>query len=426
MTAAKIYIVENDKKNAYKLSLAVKNNLSIDTVCFDNAEDAINSAKTEKEQDVQALVLSLKLSMDNYTPLENIATILITNHIPLQSKQMLLANNLVDTVAGYGGKNITYIINIIRHISIIKEISVLLIENESVVGKLVSRTLSALGVSIIETPDCKSAQKILDGNDKIRIIFIDGDSHDAIPFIRKQRDKFGKSDLPIVALINESAETEKSLELLRSGAMDCVKKEFAAPGALEYFHTRIRLILRAAVSYFEMEKSANLDMLTNTLNRRSFYETSENLFASFVRGNISISMIDIDDFKNINDIYGHSAGDAALVCLCGKIKEQIRKTDVLARFGGEEFCLLLVGTDGENAIFKLDRIRKSIEETKVKYEDKEFGFTISIGCCCETKSSIKDMMEIADKRLYYAKRHGKNCVVGNDCGGDNSENLLKF
>jgi diguanylate cyclase (GGDEF)-like protein len=412
----KIYIIENDKQNAQNLATAIKDNLQMDVCCFDSVEEALGSAKTESPNSIRALVLSMRLSMNTYAPLAKIPTILVTNHIPIQGKHLLLYNNLVDTVVGYGGKNIAYILNLIRHISSVSHIKVLLIEDDSAVRKLVARNLAALGVGVVEATNVAAASNILERDEKIRTIFISGDNEDALTFIRKQREEYGKSDFPIIALINENTQTDEALELLHSGVLDCIKKEFATSGALEYFQMRIRTILRYVVSYFQMEDMARFDSLTNTLNRRSFYDISENIFANFKRGNISIALaiIDIDNFKSINDTYGHSAGDATIVALCGKVKEQIRQSDLVARFGGEEFCILLSGTSGEDALATLNRIRKSVEDTELKYEDKKIKFTISVGCCYEIAPTLKGMLEIADRRLYIAKKNGKNRVIGND------------
>lgn len=151
------------------------------------------------------------------------------------------------------------------------------------------------------------------------------------------------------------------------------------------------------------------DYLTGLFNRRYFYEIIDKyiLLSKREKKSISICMIDIDDFKQINDNYGHDVGDDVLKEFSFEIRTLIRKSDVLVRFGGEEFLLFLPNTGIENAEILTKKICKHFESL-----DNEINFTVSIGIS-EHKytQSIDDTIKQADTNLYLAKSEGKNRVV---------------
>lgn len=127
-------------------------------------------------------------------------------------------------------------------------------------------------------------------------------------------------------------------------------------------------------------------------------------------------MIDIDNFKKINDIFGHSVGDAAIVMVAKKLKELARACDVIARYGGEEFILLLPETSVENAIRLAERIRVCIKSTPVYFQGKaniHISISISIGVSKVINNSdgtIYNAIHRADNYLYQAKNKGRNRI----------------
>lgn len=123
-------------------------------------------------------------------------------------------------------------------------------------------------------------------------------------------------------------------------------------------------------------------------------------------------MIDIDDFKKVNDTYGHDCGDEVLKYVAGTVSTGVRKNDSVFRWGGEEI-LVLLNTDEAQAVNTAERIRRDIERNVVNYRDEVVvQITVTIGVSAyEGGKSIQGMMDDADAKLYYGKRHGKNQVV---------------
>lgn len=166
----------------------------------------------------------------------------------------------------------------------------------------------------------------------------------------------------------------------------------------------------------QLTVEATTDSLSTLYNRRYFTKISEQSFhmAKRYHDNLSIIMLDIDDFKSINDTYGHMVGDQVIKSCADVLKRIARESDVVARFGGEEFIVLLPKTDEEEALQLAERIRTNIQAIKLCCEEgREFDVTLSAGVSQiddAKDEKIEEIIKRADKALYKAKSEGKNKV----------------
>ncbi|WP_456480342.1 GGDEF domain-containing protein [Nautilia sp.] len=164
----------------------------------------------------------------------------------------------------------------------------------------------------------------------------------------------------------------------------------------------------------EYSAKAYQDVLTKTLNRNFLEEKADELFIKFELSKkpVGIIMLDIDNFKKVNDTYGHDVGDMVLIKLAETIKTDIRKEDLFIRYGGEEFLIILPNSNIENTYIVAEKIRKHIEDITLEIGHKHLKFTISLGISeiREGDISIFDAIKRADINLYEAKRNGKNRV----------------
>jgi diguanylate cyclase (GGDEF)-like protein len=127
----------------------------------------------------------------------------------------------------------------------------------------------------------------------------------------------------------------------------------------------------------------------------------------------ALIMMDIDNFKNVNDTYGHPAGDEVIKAVAGIIKKATRETDIAGRYGGEEFAIILPDTPVANVEFVSERIRRLVEKCTVVYDEIDISFTISIGIAGfkQTHKDSTQWLDSADKALYKAKMSGRNRVM---------------
>ena len=169
----------------------------------------------------------------------------------------------------------------------------------------------------------------------------------------------------------------------------------------------------------KLYESSTRDALTGAYNRRHFDDRLKAEIAFAVRHSTDCALIllDLDHFKRVNDTYGHQAGDEVLRHLGGIATRALRTEDVFARFGGEEFAVILRGSSTRGAGRLAERLRESLGQQNAVFEGKEIPVTLSAGCaalsCCASPSS-EEVVAIADRRLYAAKQAGRNRVVASD------------
>ncbi len=165
----------------------------------------------------------------------------------------------------------------------------------------------------------------------------------------------------------------------------------------------------------QLRKLASTDMLTGLYNRRHFVAKSAQILAeSQVTGfPLCMLILDVDHFKFINDTRGHAAGDAALVMVAHRCRAALRPGDLLARFGGEEFVMLLADTSSAEALALAERLRSLIADQPLRWGDDEFFVTASIGVATADAGTapLDQLLENADRALYAAKNGGRNRVM---------------
>ena len=177
------------------------------------------------------------------------------------------------------------------------------------------------------------------------------------------------------------------------------------------------LSLKLAGKQASLRKLSRIDGLTGLKNRMYWEEQVERTFALARRNGATASMVflDVDHFKQINDNYGHGAGDDVLRKIALLLLECARETDLCGRYGGEEFCILLPDTNLENALELAERVRLRIAET-VLHEEHDLKASVSLGVA-EIRSSMNrydQWLDLADKALYVAKKQGRNRTVSAD------------
>lgn len=166
-----------------------------------------------------------------------------------------------------------------------------------------------------------------------------------------------------------------------------------------------------------LAEQAITDALTGLPNRRYMEEFLEAELARIRRygGQCAVAMVDVDDFKHYNDTLGHLAGDEVLRKLAEVMQEEVRVSDVVARFGGEEFGIIMVNTDPDEAEEAAERLRREVEDRSFDREEIQPGgdLTVTVGfaCCPRDGESYEELIEAADEALYRAKRAGKNRIA---------------
>ncbi|HEU5088886.1 MAG TPA: sensor domain-containing diguanylate cyclase, partial [Roseiflexaceae bacterium] len=185
--------------------------------------------------------------------------------------------------------------------------------------------------------------------------------------------------------------------------------------SLELLASTCAIGLRNAQLFGEVQRLAITDALTGVYNRRHFLDLAHTELARANRSPapLAMLMLDIDQFKRINDTYGHAVGDRALQSMVHCCRATLRTIDVLGRYGGEEFAVLLSGADEQQALMVAERLRQQIAEVPIPLGDREISITVSIGVAVRAEHStlsLQTLLDYADKALYQAKSAGRNRV----------------
>jgi diguanylate cyclase (GGDEF)-like protein len=177
----------------------------------------------------------------------------------------------------------------------------------------------------------------------------------------------------------------------------------------------LRILFQLDAAENQLRELSRRDSLTGVYNRAYFIELAERELARTLRygSGFSIAILDVDDFKQVNDTHGHLAGDKVLQTLSEICLRYMRQTDTIARFGGDEFVVLFPYADQQRALECMERIRGILAETPLTYAEGQICLTISVGLAAYDSSHTElDMtLQQADKALYLAKTSGKNRTV---------------
>jgi len=228
--------------------------------------------------------------------------------------------------------------------------------------------------------------------------------------------------IPIIFITSNSDE-ESINRAYELGGIDYVTKPFKPLELLARIKTHLTiqtLISELKASQKELELLSLKDHMTQLYNRRYFAVISDKIFHIAVRNHqeLSVMMLDIDKFKNINDTYGHHVGDKVIIALANVLQESSRKSDVVCRFGGEEFLFLLPETAVEGAYILAEKIRQKVEEMQIETDDEKIiKFTVSTGIAAvklKEQRALELSIQRADSALYKAKESGRNRVCINE------------
>lgn len=227
-------------------------------------------------------------------------------------------------------------------------------------------------------------------------------------------------EIPII-FITASNEKQDLLKAFDSGAVDYVTKPFYNQELLARIKTHIELKFtrdELKKALIEVEKLAKTDELTGISNRRNFYNLAEREFnlAKRRKRNFALLIIDIDHFKNINDTYGHPIGDEVIKFVAHECSKNLRKEDLCARWGGEEFVIFLSETNLSEAVNVANRIKNNLGNELLNIESFNLHLTVSIGISVYNQQDehIDHTISRADFALLEAKKTGRNRVVSEE------------
>jgi two-component system cell cycle response regulator len=290
----------------------------------------------------------------------------------------------------------------------------ILIADDDPVTRLALETLlTRRGWELVTAIDGGEAYDILCRADAPKLAIVDW----MMPFMsgpqlcRKLRESVQGKQTHIIMLTGKRGK-EDVVTGLGAGADDYVRKPFE----IDELHARLCAAQRIIELQEQLRSAANLDHLTGILNRRAVLDSLRSVLANAADEGtpVSIALIDVDRFKDINDAYGHLVGDAALRSIARLLNDHIRSYDVVGRYGGEEFLVVLPGCGLGDAFEVAERVRAYVARQSISTSAGALSLTISIGIASGAGDvvGVEGLIFAADKALYTAKNGGRNRVLG--------------
>lgn len=349
----------------------------------------------------------------DYLVEKNHHVIVLSGNIDKEFRAKMLKKNIIDYVNKGGVNDINYIINTIKRAQKNQNHKILVVDDSMVFRKQMQSMLENMFFKVITVAHGEEALGILNTIPDISLVLTDYHMPviDGLELTYEIRKTYTKNDMAVIVISNDKDEETTAL-FLKNGANDYIKKPFSK----EEFSCRINNTIEALENIHAITNHANRDFLTGLYNRRYFFEHGAKYFDNAAQNseNFTIAAVDIDDFKHINDTYGHENGDKVINALADILRANTNQDDIVARFGGEEFYILVKNITADNALNIFERLKEKAQNSvTISDNAQEMRFTISIGAVLNNEDSFDETLNQADMMLYNAKQNGKNRVVYN-------------
>lgn len=414
--SAAVLIVDDTRSVAALLAERVRTETGLEPVLA----DSLASAEAQLAEDAgrfRVAVTDLKLPdapdgevvgrvMDRGVP-----CLVLTGGVDDDLRDRLIRLGVMDYVIKGEAGAVDHVIQAVSRLERNREVQVLIVDDSRSARDHLAALTQRWGYQTILAVDGHEALAYLDAEEAIRIVLVDQNmpGMDGVTLIREIRRKYGRNRLGIIG-ISSYGSGLLSARQLKAGANDFLTRPFLEEEFCVRLNQNVDLIelLRAA------EANANTDHLTGLYNRRYLDEVGSHLHQTASRNDLALTALvcDIDHFKKFNDEHGHYAGDWVLRRVAAALRDVVRESDVLVRYGGEEFAILAPGISGEKAAELAERIRAAVEALHIEYRGVDFAVTISVGYTFQVRETLAAMIRDADQALYRAKEEGRNRVAG--------------
>ena len=412
MAKEKILIVEDNKALSKLIVKKMETSLNFDVVAAYTYKEALCLLEENDDYFVALLDLNLPDAPDgevvDMVLGYKIPSIVLTGSMDKEIREQILKKEVIDYVYKGNIDDVNYIFALIERLHKNQGTKVLVVDDSIAQRSQIKELLKLQMFTVLVAAHGEEALVFLENNPDIKLVLTDFnmpviDGLELTKAIRKQKNK---NELPIIAMTSSNKELI-SAQFLKIGANDFINKPFSR----EELACRINNSLDALEYIHQIETMAHNDFLTGISNRRYFFESMK-AYCETYKEPFALAMIDIDDFKTINDTFGHDIGDNTIVALATLLKNSIKGSDIVARFGGEEFCIVLKNIEQKNALQLFVKLRAQIAATTIRLKkDKAFNFTVSMGVAfSDDDKTIDTLLKEADKALYNAKKNGKNRV----------------
>ena len=414
MEKNKILIVEDNKALAKLIAKKMEDKVEMDIDVAHTMAEAQVFLNNSKDYFIALLDLNLPDAPNgeivDYVISKGLPSIVLTGSIDDATRESFIHKDIVDYVYKGNMDDINYIFQIINRLSKNRQYKVMVVEDSAPFRNSLKKILTSLQFHVFTAAHGEEAMSYFADNPDIRLVVCDYRMpvKDGLEVLKEIRVAGDKNQIGVLMMTSPSENVNGAI-FLKNGANDFIAKPFVK----EELICRVNNLIEAMENINQIADFANKDFLTGVYNRRYFYDDM-NEYVAYAEERAepyAVAMLDIDHFKEINDACGHDSGDRVLKTLAKKLIDETKNGDLIARFGGEEFCIVLKNVSNEEAVKFFVNLRANIASCNVQLKKEQKNFTVSIGVAFSRSDyKLDELLELADEALYRAKENGRNRV----------------
>ena len=414
MEKNKILIVEDNKALAKLIAKKMEDKVEMDIDVAHTMAEAQAFLNNSKDYFIALLDLNLPDAPNgeivDYVISKGLPSIVLTGSIDDATRESFIHKDIVDYVYKGNMDDINYIFQIINRLSKNRQYKVMVVEDSAPFRNSLKKILTSLQFQVFTAAHGEEAMSYFADNPDIRLVVCDYRMpvKDGLEVLKEIRAAGDKNQIGVLMMTSPSENVNGAI-FLKNGANDFIAKPFVK----EELICRVNNLIEAMENINQIADFANKDFLTGVYNRRYFYDDM-NEYVTYAEERAepyAVAVLDIDHFKEINDACGHDSGDRVLKTLAKKLIDETKNGDLIARFGGEEFCIVLKNVSNEEAVKFFVNLRANIASCNVQLKKEQINFTVSIGVAFSRSDyKLDELLELADEALYRAKENGRNRV----------------
>lgn len=341
-----------------------------------------------------------------------IPVIVFTSVVNKEVRDRIWAEKVVDYVYKEGIQSLDYLVGLLKRLERNPKIKILVVDDSEFQRQAIADLLRVHRYQVLEAADGLQALALLNEHPDVRLVI--SDFHmphmDGFELTQTIRKSHSRDEMAIIG-ISALGDNVMAARFLKCGASDFIIKQHFLT---EEFYCRVSQHIENLENIQAIRKASVTDFLTGVSNRRFFFDQGEKLYQQILDsgGQMCCAILDIDHFKQVNDTFGHIAGDETIRRLAELLQDSLPGNAILTRIGGEEFCVLVPGSRDE-AVRLFEGILSDIAamEVWVPFIRATIRITASVGICAEPGRNLLEMLSRADAFLYQAKKDGRNRVI---------------
>lgn len=414
MEKSKILIVEDNKALAKLIAKKMEDNTEMQVDVAHSLAEA--QAFLTKAKDYFITLLDLNLpdapngEVVDFVASKGLPIIVLTGSMDDKTRETFMDKDIVDYVYKGNMSDVNYIFHMIDRLKNNKQYKVMVVEDVMQTRNDVKKILQNLQFQVFTAAHGEEAMNYFADNPDIKLVVSDYGMpvKDGLEVLKELREQKDKNELGVI-MMTSANENVSGAVFLKNGANDFIAKPFLK----EELICRVNNTIENMENINKIANFANKDFLTGLFNRRYFYDDMQGYLASLEENPMpyAVAVIDVDGLKNINDKYGQDSGDKILKLLAKKLIDDTKSSDIAARFGGGEFCVLLKNVSQEDAVKCFVGLRAAIASNPVNIKNESVKISVSIGVTFgKSDYNVDEILELADEALYRAKQNGRNRV----------------